>query len=473
LNAKTKKSVIFRTLFWGVIIIAIAGWLTRSLFHYEEEQKDAIRRIRERGYLIALTDQNTLNYFVYRGEPMGYQLMLLEAFSKYLGVPLKIISSNKVSTLEYYLRNNAADLIALNLPVTFDGKKRVQFSNPFGETRLVLVQRSLQGRNKDGASFVKSIREFPKDTLFVRENPYLSSFYHLIYRQSGRKAILKEIPEISQEDLILKVSKGEIRYALCQENVARVYKRYYRNIDVSVVAYPHFKYSWGVTHASDTLLTEINKWLGAYKSSGELKKNYLEYFDNQRVVNSMQSDYFSVSGCCLSPYDDIFREQSKLVYWDWRLIASLVYEESNFRQGQISTHNAIGLMQLIPETAAKFGIDSMSTPARQISGGIKYLRYLDAQLPEEISDPCERVYFVLAAYNVGIGRVLAAREKAEQFGKDKNKWNRHVDYYLLRRSKKDPQMKPDSASTYPIDYKTEGFVDNIITRYYHYRNLIR
>jgi membrane-bound lytic murein transglycosylase F len=130
-------------------------------------------------------------------------------------------------------------------------------------------------------------------------------------------------------------------------------------------------------------------------------------------------------------------------------------------------------MQLMPETAAKFGITSDATPAQQIAGGVKYLRYIDKQLPEEITSPVERIYFVLACYNVGIGRVYAARSKAEKFGKDKNRWNGHVDYFLLRRSKKDPVMKNDTASSFPLDYKTEGFVDDIVTRYYHYKNLIK
>ncbi|MFZ4561769.1 MAG: hypothetical protein ACOYNU_00200 [Bacteroidales bacterium] len=68
---------------------------------------------------------------------------------------------------------------------------------------------------------------------------------------------------------------------------------------------------------------------------------------------------------------------------------------------------------------------------------------------------------------------MAAREKAEKFGKNKNRWNGHVDYYLLRRSIKNPVAKHDSLDPYPVDYKTEGFVDDIVTRYYHYRNLIK
>ncbi|MDD4602759.1 MAG: transporter substrate-binding domain-containing protein [Bacteroidales bacterium] len=471
---KTKKSLQFlRPMFLGLVVVIVAIMVTRSLFHREEEKKDALRAIRERGYLIALTDQNTLNYFIYRGEPMGYQLDLLESFAKYLGVPLKIIAARDISKLEYYLSHNAADVIALNLPITQGGKKKVHFSNPFGETRLVLVQQKDQGISRKGVAYVKTLKEFPADTVYLRQNSFLSSLYHIFYRATGRRARLKEVADLSQEDLIRKVSNGTIHFALCQENVAMEYKRFYSNVDVSVVAVPHFNYGWGVAHASDSLLSEIDNWLQKYKSSGDLKKTYLDYFDNRCIINWLSSGYFSVNSDHLSPFDNIIREQSKTIDWDWRLIASLIYEESHFHLGHISSRNASGLMQLMPETAKKFGIDSLAAPSRQIAGGIKYLRYLDKQLPEDILDPRERIYFILASYNVGIGKVLVAREKAEKYGKNKNKWNRHVDYYLLRRSKKEPQIKSDSLDFFPIDYKTEGFVDNIVNRFYHYRNLIK
>lgn len=443
------------------------------MFHRDGEKTDTLRRIRERGYLIALTDQNTLNYFIYRGQPMGYQLELLESFAKHLGVPLRIIASNNISKLEYYLKYKAADLIALNLPITSGGKKLVQFSAPFGETRLVLVQRKSQKSGNPEINLIKSLADFPEDTVYVRKNQFLAAQFHTFYKKTRKNAILKEVTDISQEELIRKVSEGKIRFAICKENVAMVYHRFYRNIDISVLAFPLHSYGWGMGPDSDSLRMEADAWLHELKTSRELKKIYLDYFSNQRIVRLLQSDYFSV--CCdkLSPFDEAIKEQSRLVNWDWRLVASLVYEESNFRPGQVSSRSASGLMQLMPETAAKFGIDSTATPARQIAGGVKYLRYLDKQLPDEITSPIERIYFVLASYNVGIGRVLAAREKAEKFGKDKNRWNGHVDYYLLRRSKTDTVAKYDSIDSYPVDYKTEGFVDDIVGRYFHYRNLIK
>ncbi len=473
MNKTSRKYIILRASILGLTVIAIAFFITRNLYHRVEVKKDALHRIRERGYLIALTDRNTLNYFIYKGEAMGYQLSLLGSFAKHLGVPLRIIASNDISKLEYYLHNNAADLMALNLPISREGKKFVRFSEPFGETRLVLVQRNGQGSGKEVPEPVKTLKDFPPDTVHVCQNFAMEAQYHAFIKKTGKHAVLKEETGISEEQLIRQVSEGLIRFAICQENVAMVYHRFYRNLDISVLAFPLFSYGWGMGLASDSLRTEVDAWLKEMKASRDFKQTYLAYFDNQRIARFMQSDYFSVNGNKLSPFDGIIREQSKQVMWDWRLVASLIYEESNFQQGLVSSRSASGLMQLMPETAEKFGIDSTATPARQIAGGVKYLKYLDRQLPDEITSPVERIYFVLASYNVGIGKVMAAREKAEKFGKDKNRWNGNVDYYLLRRSKKDPVGKTDSIDSYPVDYKTEGFVDDIVGRYFHYKNLIR
>ena len=470
---KLKRKIVLRALLPGIAVAAIAVLITWSLYHREEKKTDALRRIRQRGYLVALTEKNTLNYFIYKGEPMGYQFEMLESFARYLGVPLRIIASNDMDTLASFLDNNSADLIAIDLPITSDGKNQARFSTPFFETRLVLVQRNSPALKKGEAPVTRSLKKFPADTVCVSKNKFLISLCHKFYKTTGERAILKELPDISQEELLRRVSAGEIRYALCFENRAMACRRIYPNLDMSLVAVPLFSCGWAMDRSSDSLQTELDKWLSGFKKTGQLKKTFLDYADNQRTSELFKNEYFSVCGNKLSPFDETIRIQSKQIMWDWRLLASLIYQESNFHAGLISSKRASGLMQLMPETAARFGIDSTATLARQIAGGVKYLQYIDKQLPEEINIPEERICFVLACYNVGIGRVLAAREKAEKFGRDKNRWNGHVDYYLLHRSKKDPIAKPDTVDSFPVDYKTEGFVDDIQTRYLHYRNLIK
>jgi membrane-bound lytic murein transglycosylase F len=465
---KRHKWIIFPLI---ILVLSIAIG-QQFLFKKKENVPDAISRIRSRGYLIALTDKNSLNYFINRGQPMGYQLELLKSFADYLNVPLKIVVSNDVSKLFYYLDLNAGDLLALNLPISREGKRQLHFSNPFGETRMVLVQRKPSPKTgKDTVKFIRTISDFSGDTVYMRNNLLAEPVLHQFLRKTGKKVIINRVQVKNTLELIKLVSEKKIDYAICDENLAMVVKRFYTNIDAELLISKFYEYGWGVSLASDSLLGMINEWLAVMKHK-ELKRIYLAYYNNPRIMTNFQNDFCSLNGDKLSPYDETIRKQSKIIRWDWRLVASLIYEESNFRVGQVSSHNAKGLMQLMPETAEKFGMDSLSTPASQITAGVKYLRWLDHQLPEDIQDPRERINFILASYNVGMGRVLSAREKALKYGRDKNKWNGNVDYYLTRRSKKDPNPQPDTIPGLLPYEASGGFVDNILERYHHYKNII-
>jgi len=129
-------------------------------------------------------------------------------------------------------------------------------------------------------------------------------------------------------------------------------------------------------------------------------------------------------------------------------------------------------MQMVPETAEVYGLDTSSDISHQIMAGVRYLKWIDRQLPPEIKDPRERASFTLAAYNIGIGRVLALRKKAEEYGKDPNRWHGNVEYYLLRRSFSDPYAYSDTLKEFPVNYAMDGYVDGILNRYYHYLNLL-
>ncbi|MDP4281771.1 MAG: transglycosylase SLT domain-containing protein [Bacteroidota bacterium] len=459
---------------WIVIPLVIIVLLLAAGHEYfnrqEEVRHDALGKIRKRGQLIALTDKNSLGYFIYKGEPMGYQLELLQSFADYLGVSLKIICMDDVSRMYRYMDYEAADLIALNIPESYSGKMKAHFSKPLNETRFMLVQRKLYS-SKEKKGLVRDLRDLSGDTVYIRKNFFVPYVLNTFFRKTSGVTLVED-PSHNPEELARMVSEGKIRYTIVEENLAMVLMRAYPNLDAIFPVTSLLKYSWCVTHASDSLLFEINKWMDQEKKEGDLKDIYLSYFDNPKIPEYFKNDYCTLKSKKLSPYDESIRKGSRMIWWDWRLLGSIVYEESNFHSGRVSSRNARGLMQLMPQTALKFGVDSGSSPTRQILAGIKYLRWLDTQLPEEIKDPRQRVFFTLAAYNVGLARVLTARQKAVKYGQDPNKWDDNVSFYLTRKSRKDPYAVNDTlADTSPFG-ESGGFVDRIISRYYHYRNLL-
>lgn len=288
----------------------------------------------------------------------------------------------------------------------------------------------------------------------------------------GADIHIVEHPEASVEELIEMVNSGEIEYTICDEHIAMVNQKYYPDIDVETpISFPQ-NVAWAVKKGSNALLDTINTWLKEFQSTVTSAYIYDKYFRNTRTINFARSEYNSVSGSKISPYDQVIKEYSKTIEWDWRLLASLIYQESRFYPHARSWAGAFGLMQLMPHNAEKYGIDSLSSPEEQIRAGVEFIKLLDRQFEDKIPDKEERTKFVLASYNAGIAHVYDARRLAEKYNKDPNLWEENVDYYLLNKSK--PKYYNDSVVKYGYCRGTEPyhFVYDILDRYQHYKNTI-
>lgn len=134
----------------------------------------------------------------------------------------------------------------------------------------------------------------------------------------------------------------------------------------------------------------------------------------------------------VSPYDDIFRREVERLGWDWRMLASIVWNESRFNNDVVSSQGARGLMQFMPRTAARFGLegDEVLDPRKSIAAGVDYLLFLERRF-NEIEDRDERIKFILAGYNAGPGHVRDAMALATKYGDDPHIWNNSVEKWLF------------------------------------------
>ena len=186
-----------------------------------------------------------------------------------------------------------------------------------------------------------------------------------------------------------------------------------------------------------------------------------------------KSNYNSYSGSMLSPYDDILKKYSHIVGWDWRLIASIMYQESEFKINAKSWVGAYGLMQLMPSVLEKYNIDSTANAEQQIEAGIKHLKFQLSLLPEDVTDSIQRIKFALAGYNSGMGHILDARRLAEKFDKNPNVWDNNVDEFVLKLA--NPKYYHDSVVEYGYmrGEETYNLVTEVIYRYEQYKKLIK
>jgi len=100
-----------------------------------------------------------------------------------------------------------------------------------------------------------------------------------------------------------------------------------------------------------------------------------------------------------APFREIVKAAAARYSVDADLITSVIAAESNFDPKAVSKKNARGLMQLLPETAARFGVQNIFDPQENIDAGTHYLRDLLARYNNDL-------VLALAAYNAGPERVL-------------------------------------------------------------------
>ncbi|HPK04413.1 MAG TPA: transporter substrate-binding domain-containing protein [Bacteroidales bacterium] len=442
-------------------------------------EKQSLETILERGKLIAVTDLNSTSYFVYRGEPRGYQFDLLHSFAEYLGVDLEIqVNTNPEETIKE-LNAGTYDLIAKRLVITNQRRDMVAFSEPMLQTRLMLVQRKPENWRKMRTwdevekKLIRNPLDLEGKTVYIQNNSAYAERLANLQEETGVKINVVSVNDLSTEDLITMVARGEIEYTISDEQTSSVNAKYYNDIDTQTPLGFFQNIGWALKRGDTDLLEALNKWWFEFSKTSYAVLLYDRYFNNPLGLRADQREFHSRKGGRISSYDEVIKKYSKSINWDWRLLASLIYQESKFQHEIVSHKGAFGIMQMMPSTAEELGIDSTSTAYEQIAAGVHYIKWLDKQMPSEISDPAERQKFVLAAYNAGLAHVFDARRLAAKNNKDPNIWDGNVDFYLRNKSK--PEYYSDEVVQYGYCYGEESyrFVNDILSRFNHYKAAIQ
>jgi membrane-bound lytic murein transglycosylase F len=473
----TNKSVFTNLffLFLFVIMFASCNQSKQTKENRKDElpvQRNTLKHIKELGVLKAVVDYNSTNYFVFRGKPMGFKYELLQQLSKDLEVDLEIVVSNNLRETFDGLENERFDLVAKNLTVTKQRSKEIDFTVPIQQTVQVLVQRQKLGETVD-SGFVNSTLELAGREVYVQKN---TSYYRRLMNLSEEIGYAINVVEDSingVEQLVARVAKGEIDYTVCDQNIAILNKTYYPNLDVSVkVSFPQ-NIAWAVPKGALKWKSYLDEWISAFKQTAKYKYLYHKYFVSSRIVNRTESDFHSIGGGQISVYDKSVKDLAKIHSWDWRLISAIMYQESRFNPEAGSWAGAYGLMQIMPNTAEGLGIEDYRDPVQNIEGGILLMNWIDKQLVETVPDSTQRIKFVLAAYNIGLGHVKDAQRLAEKYGKDKLIWDDNVDYFLLNKSAERYFKDPVCRFGYCRGEEAYNYVKKVLVNYDHYLNVIQ
>ncbi len=221
--------------------------------------------------------------------------------------------------------------------------------------------------------------------------------------------------------------------------------------------------AWYLNSEDMAELRDVNTWLCSFIGSEGYKdlrnRFYTEYDPRSRVRRGVVSRR-------ISPYDDLIKQYSRNLGWDWRLLAAQIYHESRYSINSVSFRGARGLMQIIPSTAKYYGVTDLLDPEQSLMAGTKHLARLQRMFSGESFTPEEKINFTLAAYNAGESRIADCRIFAARRQLDSTKWSDIV--RVIPDMRKYTMVSADSTSvreSYFRGTETINYVESILDLY--------
>lgn len=492
----------------SVLLAACNGGDWRS--NLPEPVERDLSEILEQDTLVVLTTYNSTGYFLYRGQPMGFQHDLLEAFAEEVDLNIRFKVQQTRDSIYHKLNEGRGDIVADRLVPTAADSSVVNFTRSLYETTPVLVQR--QGPPSDsvlpeGVDTViqkadtettnKAIEQLAtaeadtSDEIEVRARlvqepselggrevtlPYHSEYVSLLAELEDETTGDIHVVELdttgSYEEVIRYIASGDVNLTVSPENLAKLKGSYYENIRIDPTLGAKHDVSWAVRQNAPALLDSLNAWIAEKKGTPWYEDLYRKYFVDRRGYNERyQSDYLTGDTGKLSDYDNLLRTNATKIKWDWRLLAAQTYQESQFKPRARSWAGAAGLLQLMPATAREFGVSDVYNPQQNVEGAVRFLQWLIDYWEDKIPDEKERLKFVLASYNTGHGHVEDARRLTAKNDGDDTVWA-DVAYWLLQKSKREVYQDPVVKYGFSRGLEPVMYVSHILERFEHYQEFV-
>ncbi|MCH5228222.1 MAG: transglycosylase SLT domain-containing protein [Muribaculaceae bacterium] len=453
----------------GIMVMIMAAILCTLLPQCKKNHSHLHNHGNDIDTLKVVTLYGPTSFFLYRGEEMGIDYDNVKKFADDEGMFLELKVLNNISELIEALKTGEADLAAYPVPSISEYKSEVIHCGPQEVTRQVLVQ-------KNNSEKINDVTELIGKEVYVEK----ASKYHYrlenLNEELGGGIEIRPIDNdtIIEEDLLAMVSHGEIPFTVVDSNIASLYKSAYPDLDISIPISSDQGASWAVANGLDSLAKKIDRWENRSHSSDFIKSIYKGYYDRtySQVFDNNLSYFKKLNlskGASVSSYDGLFKNNANLSGYDWRLLAAIAFCESRYNPGVESRFGAKGLMQVMPNTAKAVGIEpaSLGNPDQNIKAAAKILKRLDNSLESRVSDPEERIKFVVAAYNAGLGHIYDAIALADKLGLDAGKWTGNVSVAALMKSRPEYYNDPVVRNGYFRGRETVDFVDHV-TGIYRY-----
>ncbi len=402
-------------------------------------------------------------YFLDGPQQRGLSYELLKEFesfvnrkfkTKTLKIQLVIIPVARDELLPALLEGRG-DLAVANLTVTTQRRRKVDFSDPFikGVSELVI--------SRADAAPIERLEDLAGRTITLRRSSsYYESLLVVNKRLRGKRldpVRLQPADEnLEDEDLLEMVNAGLLPAIVMDSHKAHFWQQIFPDI-VLHEAFPlrsDGEIAWAMRPRSPQLKKTLDLFVRDHKK-GTLLGNVLfkRYLQNTRWVRNALSEkelakFNAVVG--------LFQKYAQRYQFDHLMITAQAYQESGLDHSKVSPAGAVGIMQLLPSTAASkpVGIRDIRELENNIHAGVRYLRHIqDFYLADAPMDPFNKTLFAFAAYNAGPSRVMQLRREAARQGLDPNRWFHNVENIVAQRVGRETVQYVGNIYKYYIAYR--------------------
>ena len=398
----------------AVLLLRLGMWLlVAALLVTGSWRSPALEQIRRSGVLRAAMVNDPTSYYLGPAGYTGFDYDLVRDFAAHLGVELKIVLVDSPDAAHDEVRSGNAHIAAIASPVTDNRLRDLRFSRPLRYRTPQLVGRTGNAIPDDLGALEDTI-VVAEGTAYVEWLQELEAQYpDLQWHARAGTEVEALLSEVADRDLALTVAGSDL---------VAITQRYYPRLVVRRDLGPARPLAWAVsaTHgeALNRALAHFLRLLGT-EEMARLRDRYFGHIDRLNYVDAVAlATHFETR---LPRYREHFERAGESTGVDWRLLAAVGYQESHWDNKAVSPTGVRGIMQIAEQTAEFLDISDRTDPDEAIDGAARYLRSLHGRLPDSIPEP-DRSWFMLAAYNIGLGHVLDARRLTASMGDNPDRW---------------------------------------------------
>jgi membrane-bound lytic murein transglycosylase F len=340
---------------------------------------------------------------------------LVSHYATSIDVELEIIKTNTSDEIIFLLNQGKVDIGILGSSPEFD-QKNIKNVVTYNNSKWYVIG------NRANRQLPKSIDSIEPNTMIVANGSNASFILHSI-EEDYSSLLWDELKNTNVRSILERINENHSKISIISEDIYVYYQYLFpetKKIFVLPIKYPS---RWLVKNNNNlSFLYSINSFFNKYKQNGKLEKIGKTYYEHLNAFDYVDIRYYLKRiDKKLPKYKKYFIEAAKNSALDARIIAAVSYQESHWNRKARSPTGVRGMMMLTLDTAKRVGVKNRLNAKQSIFGGAKYLKILYESLSNTIKEP-DRLWFTLAAYNIGLGHVEDARTITKSQGDNPNSW---------------------------------------------------